>query len=126
MKYRIIVVACILPILHIAPAGAFVESPCWKILAEEFYNGYSRSNAQLRDQVMYAKLCSSNFKQARQAINRAHRAGAVRAMMAVKKYWLVLGLGDDAQKLDDVLVLLGRGQDDDGEVARSLVRSNPA
>ncbi len=75
MKHRIIVVVCILPLLHVAQAGAFVESPCWKILAEEFYNGYSRSNAQLRDQVMYAKLCSSNFKQARQAINRAQQSG---------------------------------------------------
>ncbi len=79
MKYRIIVAACILPILHIASAGAFVEDPCRKILAEGFYNEYSRSNAQLRDQAMYAKLCSSNFQQARQAINRAQQSGIDRS-----------------------------------------------
>jgi hypothetical protein len=76
MKYRIIVIACI---LHIAPAGAFVENPCRQVLVEGFYNEYSRSNAQLRDQTMYAKLCSSNFQQARQTINRAQQSGADRS-----------------------------------------------
>ncbi len=75
MKYRIIVAACILPILHITPAGAFVEDPCRKILVEGFYNEYSRSNPKLRDEAMFAKLCSSNFQQARQAVNRAQQSG---------------------------------------------------
>lgn len=74
MKYRIIVVACILPILHTAPTAAFVENPCQRVLAEGFYNGYSRSNARLRDQAMYAKLCSSNFPQARHTINRVQQS----------------------------------------------------
>lgn len=75
MKNRIIVVACILPILHIAPAGAFVETPCRKILSEGFYNDYSRSNARLRDRAMYAELCSSNFQQARNIIKRVQKSG---------------------------------------------------
>jgi hypothetical protein len=77
VKYRIIVIACILPILpilHTAPTAAFVENPCQRVLAEGFYNGYSRSNARLRDQAMYAKLCSSNFPQARHTINHVQQS----------------------------------------------------
>jgi hypothetical protein len=77
--YRTIVTAFVLPILCIAPAGAFVENSCQHILVEGFYNAYSRSNAQLRDQAMYAKLCSSNFQQARQAISRAWQSGTDRS-----------------------------------------------
>lgn len=72
----IIVVACILPILHIPPADAFVVDSCRKILAQGFYNDYARSNARFRDQAMYAELCSSKFQQARQAISRAQQSGA--------------------------------------------------
>lgn len=72
---RIFAGVCILPILYIPPAGAFVVDPCRKILAEGFYNEYARSNARFRDQAMYAALCSSKFQQARQAINRAQQSG---------------------------------------------------
>lgn len=71
----IIIVACILSILPISPAGAFVVDSCRKILAEGFYNEYARSNARFRDQAMYAELCSSKFQQARQAISRAQQSG---------------------------------------------------
>lgn len=71
----IIVLACILSILHIPPAGAFVVDSCRKILAEGFYNDYARSNARFRDQAMYAELCSLKFQQARQAVNRAQQSG---------------------------------------------------
>lgn len=72
---RIIILACILSILHISPAGAFVVDSCRKILAEGFYNDYARSNARFRDQAMYAELCSSKFQQARQAVNRVQQSG---------------------------------------------------
>ncbi|MGH8683722.1 MAG: hypothetical protein ACREUM_00065 [Nitrosospira sp.] len=75
MKNRIIAIACILPILHIAPAGAFVENPCRKILAEGFHNEYPGINARLRDRAMYAELCSSNFQQARNVIARVQKSG---------------------------------------------------
>ena len=74
MRYRIVVVACMLP-MHIASAGALIENPCRTILSDGFYSEYSRSNAQSRDQAMYAKLCSSNFQQARQAISRIQKSG---------------------------------------------------
>lgn len=76
MKNRIIVAACILPILLIAPAGASVENACRKVLAEGFYNNYSRSDPRLRDRAMYAGLCSSNFQQARNIIKRVQKSAA--------------------------------------------------
>ncbi|MDQ3186820.1 MAG: hypothetical protein M3Q16_10290 [Pseudomonadota bacterium] len=75
MKNPIIVIACILPVLYVATAGAFVENPCQKILVEGFYNEYLRSNSRLRDRAMYAELCSSSFQQARNVINRAQKSG---------------------------------------------------
>lgn len=76
MKNRIIAIACILPILYIAPAGAFIENSCRKILMEGFYNEYTGINARLRDRAMYAELCSLNFQQARNVIKRAQNLGA--------------------------------------------------
>jgi hypothetical protein len=75
MKNAIIAVVCSLSVLHIATAGAFVENPCRKILADEFHNEYSGSNPRLRDRAMYAELCSSNFQHARNIINRAQKSG---------------------------------------------------
>lgn len=75
MKSPIIAIACVLSILHVATAGAFVENPCRKILAEEFYNAYPGSDKRLRDRAMYAELCASNFQHARNVINRAQKSG---------------------------------------------------
>lgn len=76
MKTRIIAIACILPILYVAPAGAFIEDSCRKILTEGFYNEYTGINASLRDRAIYAELCSLNFQQARNVIKRAQNLGA--------------------------------------------------
>lgn len=40
-----------------------------------FYNEYSKSTDQARDQAMYAELCSSNFQQAQTAVKRAQQSG---------------------------------------------------
>lgn len=69
MKIWLIVVAWLLPI------GAFAEDSCRDILTNGFFNEYSKTSAQSRDQAMYAELCSSSYQQAKDLVKRAEQSG---------------------------------------------------
>jgi len=61
--------------LAFVPIGVSAQDSCRDILTNGFYNEYSKSTDQARDQAMYAELCSSNFQQAQHAVKRAQQSG---------------------------------------------------
>lgn len=66
---------CFLLILSVLPVNALAQDDCRNLLMNGFFNEYSGSKVRLRDQAMYAELCSLSFPEARAAVNRAKRSG---------------------------------------------------
>lgn len=66
----------ILLTLIAAPSLVFAQDSCRDILTNGFYNEYTKSTDQSRDQAMYAEMCSSNFQQAQNVVKRAQQSGA--------------------------------------------------
>lgn len=62
--------------LVLVSIGVNAQDSCRDILTNGFYNEYSKSTDQARDQAMYAELCSSNFQQAQNAVKRAQQSGS--------------------------------------------------
>src|SRR5687768_8078695 len=83
MKNRIVAIAFILPmslVLSALSERAGADETCRKILTSGFYDQYSKTNARVRDRVMYAELCSLDYPQARNAIKQTQKFGSDRSL----------------------------------------------
>ncbi|MDE2365436.1 MAG: hypothetical protein KGM95_00710 [Betaproteobacteria bacterium] len=75
MKNPVIRAHVLLFLFILSPLAGAAEEACHSILADGFYQKYSRINPRVRDRAMYAELCSLDFEQARNAIKRARQSG---------------------------------------------------
>lgn len=59
-------------LLLVLPTSALAaEEDCKEILRAGFFDEFTATNSQSRDQALYAELCASNFNQAKQTLQKA-------------------------------------------------------
>ncbi|MHA3081364.1 hypothetical protein [Acinetobacter sp. ANC 5502] len=63
-------------VLILLSFGVNAEDSCRDILTNGFYNSLSKSSDQVRNQAVYAELCSANYQQAKNIVNRIKQSGS--------------------------------------------------
>lgn len=58
------------------PISVIAQDSCKDLLVNGFFNEYSKTSAQSRDQALYTELCSSDYRRAQDLVKRAEQSGA--------------------------------------------------